>query len=120
MHTRDVLVATQGCNDDGTVGKLLAVLGGWWEETLKQSGGRIKHGSTLAAGLHTDVNLLKVHKVGGDPWDLGVTAPSEVGVTKESSQGMRLVLNSYVREGHQNSRGVRASPNGVLSVGPYL
>ena len=86
MHTRDVLVTTQGGNDNGAISELFAVLGGGREETLKQSGGRIKHSSTLAAGLYTDVNLLKVRKVGGDPGDLGVTTPSEVGVTNESSQ----------------------------------
>ena len=91
-HTGDVLVTTQGRDDDGSIGKLLTVLGGGREETLKQGSGRIKDSGTLATGLHTDMNLLEVHEVGGDLGDLGVTAPSEVGVTKESSQGVRLVL----------------------------
>lgn len=96
-HTGDVLVTAQRCDDDGTIGKLLTVLGGGGEETLKQGSGRIENSSTLATGLHADMNLLEVHEVGGDPGDLGVTAPSEVGITKESSQGVRLMLNRHVR-----------------------
>ena len=34
-HTGDVLVTAQGCDNDSTIGKLLAVLGGGREETLK-------------------------------------------------------------------------------------
>ena len=64
MHTGDVLVTTQRGGDDGTIGELLAVLGGGREEALKQSGSGIKHSSALTTGLHADVNLLEVGKFG--------------------------------------------------------
>jgi len=96
--TGDVLVTAQRSNDDGTVRELLAVLGVGWEESLKQSGSRIENGGTLTARLHSDVNLLEVNELGGDLGDLGVAAASEVGVTKEISQLVGLMLNYRVRE----------------------
>ena len=63
-----------GSNDDGTIGELFAVLGVGREEALKQSSSRIKNGSTLTAGLHSDMNLLEVHELSGDLGGVGVTA----------------------------------------------
>ena len=96
MHTRDVLVTVQRGNDGGAISQLLTVLGGWREETLKQSGSGVEHSSTLTASLHADVNLLEVNKVRGDVGDFGVTAPSEVGITKETSQRVGLILKGRV------------------------
>jgi len=98
-RTGNVLVPVQGCDNGGTVSELLAVLGVGREETLKQSGGGIEDGGTLATRLHSDVNLLEVNELGGDLGDLGVTATGEVGIAEESSQFVGLMLNEHVREG---------------------
>jgi len=121
--TWDILVAVQWGNDDSAVSELLAVHGVGREETLKQGDGRIEHSGTLTTGLHSDANLLKVRELGGDLGDLGVTATGKVRVTEERSQLVGLILNDYIREGQQKKRcwiDVLTSPNGVLSVGPYL
>jgi hypothetical protein len=97
-RTGDVLVTAQGSDDDGTVSERLPVLIVGREETLKQSGGGIEHGSTLATGLHADVDLLEVNELGGDLGDLAVAATGEVGITEESSQLVGLILNEHVRE----------------------
>lgn len=77
---------------------MLAVLGVGGEKALKQSSSRIEHSGTLATGLHSDMNLLEVNELGGDLWNLGITATGEVGVTEESSQLVGLRLNNDVRE----------------------
>ena len=121
-RTWDVLVTAQGSGDNGTVCELLVVLKGGREETLKQSSSGIENGSTLTTGLHSDVNLLEVSELGVDMGDLGVATASEVGIAEEGSQLVGLFLNEHVRKvaGRRYCVGVRTSPNGVLSVGPYL
>ena len=108
-RTGNVLITVQGSNDDGTVGELLAVLVVGGEETLKQSGSGIKHGGSLAARLHSDVNLLEVNELGGDLRDLGVAAAGEVGIAEERSQLVGLMLNEHVSERQRNKDVVRAS-----------
>jgi len=99
VFTGDVLITSQGSDDDAAISELLAVLDVGREETLKQSGSRIEHSGALTTGLHSDMNLLEVNKLGGDLRDLSVTATSEVGVAEESSQLVGLKLNDHVREG---------------------
>lgn len=107
-RTGNVLITVQGSDDDGAVSELLAILVVGGEETLKQSGGGIKNGGSLAARLHSDVNLLEVNELGGDLGDLGVTTAGEVGIAEERSQFVGLVLNGHVRERQRNEEGVRA------------
>lgn len=122
MRTGDVLVAVQWSNDDSAVSELLAVVGVGWEEALKQGNSRIEHSGTLTTGLHSDANLLQVCELGGDLGDFSVTATGEVHVTEESAQLVGLILNGHISEGQRNKDTGCAltSPNGVLSVGPYL
>jgi len=97
-RTGNVLITVQGSDDDGTVSELLAVLVVGGEETLKQSGSGIENCGSLAARLHSDVNLLEVNELGGDLGDLGVTTAGEVGIAEERPQFVGLVLNGNIRK----------------------
>lgn len=73
------MVATEGRNDGGLVGKNDFVVWVGWEKTLEEGNSGVEDNSTLYTGLDADLDLTVVHKIGTDALNVGRRAAVEVG-----------------------------------------
>lgn len=111
------MVSVERGNDCGLIRKGHLVIGIRREKSLQESSSRVENGGTLAADLHTNMDLLEVDEVRLDTTNPRGRIIVEVDVPQRTSKLMGLHLEQKLSTGSIVYDQLEpTSPSGVLSV----